>query len=272
MRILFCFFLSGLCVSPVFSQLRPGQVDPRKVPLPAQHYSSEFAFDAPSNPELWKKEKKGMNVSFVTTNELFLRSEIPTASPSLTWEDSGWQGERLNAQIAVWSPDTINQIRFTVSDFTDGAGHSISHDNVKLNLVRYVLSNFPYGAGKTSCDASATDTAYLMPDRFEAFERFDLLGRTVRPVWVSLNIPRGIHAGIYNGNIKVNSDKEEKILSIKIKVQSQTLPAPHDWKFRLDLWQNPSAVAEYFQVEPWSDEHIAFLRKHYYLCSSLPLD
>lgn len=262
MRILFYFFLSGLGSSPVFSQLKPGQVDPRKVPLPAQHYSSEFAFDAPSKPELWKKEKRGLNVSFATTSELFLRSEIPAITTSSTWEGTGWQGERLNTQILVWSPDTINQIRFSVFDFKDDAGRTISRENIKLNLVRYVLSNFPYGAAKTSCDASATDTAYLMPDRFEAFERFDLPGRTVRPVWLSVNIPRGIIAGTYTGNIKVNSDKEEKILSVKIKVQSQTLPAPHDWKFRLDLWQNPSAVAEYFQVEPWSDEHIAFLRKH----------
>src|SRR5258708_8622590 len=267
MRILFCFFLSGLCASPVFSQLKPGQVDPRKVPLPAQHYSSEFAFDAPSNLELWKKEKEGMSVSFVTTNELFLRSEIPTTSPSLSWEDSGWQGERLNTQIVVWSPDTINQIRFTVSDFTDGAGHTISRDHATLNLVRYVLSNFPYGAVKTSCDVSATDTAYLMPDRFEMLERFDLPARSVRPIWLSLNIPTGTPPGIYSGTIKVNSDKEIKTLSIKIKVQSQVLPPPHDWKFRLDLWQNPSSVAEYYQVQPWSTEQLTFLRNHLILYS-----
>ena len=262
MRIIFCLYFLSLLSSTAFPQLRPGQIDPKKVPLPSQHYASEFTFDAPSNPELWKKDKRGLNVSFAPTSELFLRSEVPAVTPALSWEETGWQGERLNTQFLVWSPDTVNQIHFSMSDLKDDSGHTISREHVSLNLVRYVLSNFPYGAEKTSCDAAATDTAYLMPDRFEAFERFDLPGRSVRPVWMSINIPREISAGIYSGTINVNSEKEQKVLTVKIKVQSQALPAPHDWKFRLDLWQNPSAVAEYFQIEPWSPEHIAFLRKH----------
>jgi hypothetical protein len=257
-----------LLMSSVFSQLKRGQVDPKKVQLPVQHHLTEFAFDIPSDPNQWTKEKKGLNISFATTNELFLRSEVPKISPSLTWDGMGWKGERLSSQILVWSPDTINQIRFSLSDFTDGTGHIIHHSNIKLQLIRYVLSNFPYGATKTSCDASATDTAYLMPDRFESFERFDLPGRTVRPVWMSVNIPSDIPAGTYQGTVSVASEKEQKNLSIQLHVQGQTLPAPHDWKFRLDLWQNPSAVAEYFQVEPWSPEHMAFLRKHLELYAS----
>jgi len=261
MRFLVCLCLLSISIS-AFSQLKRGQVDRKKVPLPSQHYLDEFTFDSPSNPDAWKKEKTGLNVSFVSTSELFLRSEVPTSSPSLNWNGAGWRGERMNAQVVVWSPDTINQIRFSVPDLTDGAGHKIGHENISVNLVRYVLSNFPYGEVLTSCGASATDTAYLLPDRFESFERFDLPGRSVRPVWMSINIPREIPAGIYTGNITVNSEKEAKVLQIKLNVQSQTLPAPHDWKFRLDLWQNPSAVAEYFQVKPWSPEHISFLRKH----------
>jgi hypothetical protein len=242
--------------------MKRGQVDSKKLPLPKQHYSSEFTFDSPSNPGLWKKEKRGMNVAFASTNELYFRSEIPVSSSSVVWEDTGWQGERLNTQVVVWSPDTINQVRVSVSDLADGAGHTITRDNITLNLIRYVVSNFPYGSVRTSCDANTSDTVYLMPDRFEAFDGFDLPGQSTRPIWMSVNIPRGTFPSSYLGNIRVSSEKEELILSVKIKVQAHTLPLPHDWKFRLDLWQNPSAVAEYFHVEPWSAEHIAFLRKH----------
>jgi hypothetical protein len=45
-------------------------------------------------------------------------------------------------------------------------------------------------------------------------------------------------------------------------VQDRLLPAPEDWKFRLDLWQNPWVVAWYYHVEPWSEEHIMLLKKH----------
>jgi hypothetical protein len=45
-------------------------------------------------------------------------------------------------------------------------------------------------------------------------------------------------------------------------VQNQVLPRPYDWKFRLDLWQNPSVISDYYQVKPWSEEHKTLLKKH----------
>ncbi len=51
-------------------------------------------------------------------------------------------------------------------------------------------------------------------------------------------------------------------MNVKVKVQNQTLPKPHDWHYRLDLWQNPWVIADYYGVKPWSDEHKALLRKH----------
>ena len=81
---------------------------------------------------------------------------------------------------------------------------------MKLNLVRYVLSNFPYGAAGFTCDVVANDTAYLMPDRLEAFERFDLPGKTARPVWLSIDIPAGTVPGDYNGKTECHFTIEPK--------------------------------------------------------------
>jgi len=101
-----------------------------------------------------------------------------------------------------------------------------------------------------------------MPDRFEDFERFDLPGKTMRPVWLSLDIPATIEPGVYKGGIEVRSENYTTHLSLNILVQDQTLPPPHDWKHRLDLWQNPWAVAWENHLKPWSEEHKALLKKH----------
>ena len=90
-----------------------------------------------------------------------------------------------------------------------------------------------------TCGVSPYNQVYLMPDRFETFDRFQLPGKTLRPVWVSVDIPSAAEAGIYSGTIEVKSDHETKKLQIKIHVQNQLLPQPHEWKYRLDLWQNP---------------------------------
>src|SRR6185503_18236101 len=178
-----------------FAQLKRGQVDPKQVFLPRQHYLPEYTFDTSSGPSLWGRQKPGLHVAFGSTNELYLRSEVPIPFEPQTWEGTGWRGERLNAQVLVWSPDSIQQIRFTVSDLLNAKGLVIGKSNIQLNMVRYVLSNYPYAEKKSQCDITANDTAYLVPDRLEKFERFDLPGKTVRPIWVSIAIPEGTEPG-----------------------------------------------------------------------------
>jgi len=245
------------------AQLQKAQMQVSKVPRPEQHYQSEYTFDTPVDTVKWTKQKQGLNAAFGSTDELYLRTEVPgLQNEKASWEETGWKGERLNAQILVWSPDTVNQVRFKVNDLINSKGKVLSKKNIQLNMVRYVVSNYPYDAEVLDCASGSPDTAYLMPDRFESFERFDLPGRTVRPVWLSIEIPATTESGIYNGRLEVSSEKGNAILNLKIKVQNQVLPKPKDWKYRLDLWQNPWVVASYYQLEPWSAEHKALLKKH----------
>jgi hypothetical protein len=242
-------------------QLLRTQIDPSKVPVPQPHYQAEYTFDLPVDSLQWSKQPKGLNVSFGSTDELYMRSETPgLLKESRVWEDVGWKGERLNAQLLIWSPDTLKQIRIATSDLVNAKGGVLGKSNLHVNMVRYVLSNYPYGATPRGCDA--TDTVYLVPDRLEALERFDLPGRTVRPVWISLDIPSGTEAGVYQGTIDVSSAQGRVSLQMRVRVQNQVLPTPGDWKFRLDLWQNPWVVAWYYHLPPWSAEHKALLKKH----------
>ncbi|HLN71966.1 MAG TPA: glycoside hydrolase domain-containing protein [Prolixibacteraceae bacterium] len=263
------FILSITLFASANAQVKPGQIDPAKVPVPQGHYQTEYTFDKPSDPAAWGKIPKGLHVGFGSTDESYLRSEVPSINEkSLALEATGWRGERLNAQVLVWSPDTIEQIRFIVSDLINANGKKIGKDNVKLNMVRYVVSNRAYNASNFDCGVS-NDSAYLMPDRFEAFDRFDLPGNSVRPVWISFEIPANAEPNNYNGTIEVNSLKGKVVLNVSLKVQRQDLPKPHDWKYRLDLWQNPWVVAWYYHVVPWSDEHKMLLKKHLKLYADL---
>jgi hypothetical protein len=257
----FLFFSTLFFSCGLYAQ--PGKIDSSLVAKPLFHFQQEYTFDTPSDPLAWQKQRPGLNVSFVSTDEAYFRTEVPSVkNGSQTFEGTGWKGERVNTMILAWSPDTIEQVRFIVSDLKTADGKILDKNNLQLNMVRYVLSNYPYDAGDVSCGEGPVDKAYLMPDRFEAFERFDIPGRTIRPVWVAVNIPYNAIPGIYNGTIRVRSGKGESTLQLKIKVQDQTLPKPHDWTFRLDLWQNPWVIAEYYHVKPWSAEHLALLEQH----------
>src|SRR6185436_7459057 len=205
--ILSIALLSGSAI--VFAQEdQRGLVDSALVPRPVYHYQTEYNFDNSSNPSLWAKQKAGLNVSFASTDEAWFRTDVPQITQSQKWVGFGWKGERLNILLLVWSPDTINQVRLLLHDLKASNGNSIGKNNLKAQLVRYVISNYPYGAREVTCGEGPVDKAYLMPDRLESFERFDLTGKTVRPVWFSLNIPSTAAAGSYKTEIEILSEKQ----------------------------------------------------------------
>lgn len=257
--------LTGIfCIISIMAsgQVYKGQLDLSKLPVPSQHYQQEYTFDSPVNPAAWQSQNPGLHVTFGSTDELYFRTEVPELEKTASWSATAWKGERINAQVLVWSPDTLEQVRVKISDLRNSNGKSIGSSNASVNLVRYVASNFPYGAKDATCGASPHESLFLMPDRFEAFERFDIPGRTVRPLWISWNIPQGVDAGVYTGTIEIKSEDQQQNLQVQITVQNQVLPKPKDWKHRLDLWQNPWVVAWENQVTPWSEDHMILLKKH----------
>jgi len=254
-----CILIYGITHAQQFK----GQMNIAAVPAPNMHYQEEYTFDKPIDPAKWNSQTAGMHVSFGSTDKLYFRTEVPDLDKQTsTWEETGWKGERLNAQLLVWSPDTIQQVRLKCNDLKHSNGKVIGKNNIKVNMVRYVVSNYPYGVKDATCGESPYKNAYLMPDRFEAFDRFEVPGKTVRPIWISVDVPADAEAGIYSGDIEVLSEKSRSVLTVKLKIQNQVLPKPTEWKHRFDLWQNPWVVAWYNRIEPWSEEHKAMLEKH----------
>ena len=265
-RVLLSFSLLSLFSTLTHGQVDKGQVDFSKNTSTPSHYQEEYTYDSTINAPAWNALNGGAHISFASTDQSYFRTELPALkSESVSFSQAGWRGERLNAQILVWSKDTVNQVRFVLNDLKDEKGRVLSKKNFQLSKVYYVLSNYPYNANDASCGGAPADKAYLLPDRFAPLPdgtRFDLAGKTVRPVWLSINIPIDADPGIYTGIFQMRSETGSADLKIKIRIQNETLPKPHDWKFRLDLWQNPWVIADYFHVKPWSEEHKALLKKH----------
>jgi len=260
-KLVIVILLSFIIVNAFTQPDQRGLIDSALIPKPYLHYQKEYDFDKSIDPSKWQSQKK-LHVSFASTDEAYFRTEVPGVNETKTWTATGWKGERLNTMILIWSADTIDQLRVSLNDLKTANGNVLVKNNLKAQLVRYVISNYPYAAREVTCGEGPVDKAYLMPDRLEAFDRFELLGKTVRPVWLSLDIPSTVIAGLYKGEIEIRSEKQNFKLQLSINVQNQSLPKPHDWSFRLDLWQNPWVIAEYYKVKPWSEEHTQLLKKH----------
>jgi len=238
-----------------------GRIDAKRIPALHAHYEPEHAADAPTDARSWAAQSPGLHADFGDTGRSYLRSEVPQLRASGSWEGTGWRGERLNALVLVWSSDSQEQVRVSVTDLVDERGRVLSREHVQPRLVRYVLSDYPYGAQAPRCESRAAP-AWLMPDRLEAFDRFDLAPRSVRPIWIAIDIPQSTEPGAYTGTVHLTSSSQSVTLRMSVKVQRPVLPPPQQWSFRLDLWQNPWVVARYYDLEPWSDQHKALLERH----------
>ena len=256
-----CLLLLQAAINTTLAQGYKGQVDSALMPQLSYHYQQELTIDKPTYPAAWNSQQ-GPHISFGSSNELYFRSEVPAVKETDSWKGVGWRGERLNAQIVIWSADTLEQVRLELSDLQGANGTSIGKNNIRASLVRYVLGNYPYRSKDGSCGDSPFKDGFLLPDRFEPFDRFDLPGRTVRPVWVTIDIPAGAKVGHYKGGIKVLAKGVKRSLEVDLEVQDQLLPPPHEWRYRLDLWQNPWVLAWQNHLQPWSDEHKLLLKKH----------
>ncbi len=202
----------------------------------------------------WNSVEEGLHASFGSIDRRYEKQEIPGVEVNETWSGSAWKGERVSAQLILWSKDSIEQVRFRFSDFVSSDGKTISAQSAQARFVRYVITDeFADGCGKRD---PANYASSLSADVLDQLSCFDMSPSTARPVWITLDVPADAATGVYTTTLQLMAKGEKsRDFTMTIEVLPHTLPAPADWKFHLDLWQNPYAVARVEGVEPWSDDH-----------------
>ena len=131
-------------------QVYPGQMDSTFVPVRSHHYDPELTFDFCVNEPAWSNQA-GIHSAFGSTDRLYFRKEVPVNHDndlSSSYSTTVWRGERANAQILVWSSEALEQVRVSTQDLRSAEGNIIPKDRITFELVRYVLSNYPYAEKK----------------------------------------------------------------------------------------------------------------------------
>lgn len=206
----------------------------------------------------WSDVTKGLHASFVTIDKRYPKSVNPELQVNTHHKLIGWKGEKLSAQVLLWTTEEIGQVYIDFSGF-EGAGNKLPANIASAHFVRYVMTDeFAGGCGYRKPEDFA---ASLSPDMLDNIECIDLEANKVRPVWVSLDIPRDAQAGNYVSLMTVSGKGiAPQTLELELEVIDQLLPLPSDWTFHLDQWQHPSAVARVDSVELWSDAHFEAMK------------
>jgi len=214
----------------------------------------------------WENTTKALNISFASSNVRFAKEVPPAVSVQNTWSTSAWKGEKVNTQLLLWTNNNVAEVSIQPSDLMDQQGNHIKKENITVGIIKYVITDeFRDGCGYRK--AADFDSSYVADQIDTKVNNVAINARNTQPVWLSIKIPATTKAGGYSGTVKIKGEKEYD-LPIKIQVLDKTLPAPAQWKYDLDLWQHPAAIARIHQVKLWSEEHFALMKPYYELLAN----
>lgn len=204
-------------------------------------------------------------VSWGSTDVRYGKHEVPGLKQQNTLRLRAWRGEKVNAQAVIWTGSELSDLNCTLSDFKNNKGEFIPADACEVGFVRYVMTDELNKDGKGACGHREDHTLYdslLVADPIDPTVKSMLLpSMTTQPVWVNCRIPQSAAPGTYKGDLLVkDGDRLLGKLKMEIRVSDRVLPAPSEWAYHLDLWQNPFAVARYYQVPLWSQAHLDAMR------------
>lgn len=173
-----------------------------------------------------------------------------------------WRGERVNLQLLVANrkggSSADKEVSYRFGELKCGKS-VIPATNVIGGFVQPVITDKFTGCGKHEVDAYGEN---LSADRITNDNPTVVPVNGCRGLWLTVQVPQEAKPGTYKGYVELACEGKKTKYNYTVKVLARTLPAPKEWSFHLDLWQNPYAVARVHNVEPWSKEHFDALRPY----------
>jgi hypothetical protein len=229
--------------------------------FPLEEYTELPQLKAPVAEE-WKGVKKPM-ASWGDIDFRYEKHAVPMHSVTSTAKIKGWKGEHVSMQAVVWTPTELAGLTYQLTDLKKGKA-TISATEAETGFVRYVMGDGLYsettGCGRRK-DLTKFDSVMVADCIDHYLKSTELAPMSAQGIWITCKIPYDAEAGRYIGNLIIkDGEKQISKLKVELTVEDKVLPQPKDWKFHLDLWQNPFAVARYHQVPLWSQEHFDAMR------------
>ncbi|MCE5271825.1 DUF4091 domain-containing protein [bacterium] len=161
---------------------------------------------------------------------------------------SGLAGEFVSAQVAVRCDEKLKNLRAELRGLKSESGATLDDSAVRVRYGAYL---------KVDETMNLTEDPLLEVDSVEA-----PAGRA-QAVWVTVAVPREAAPGVYSSVLRVLADDQRPVtFDFSLEVLPVKLPAPSDWTFYLNIWQDPSGVARAHGVKVWSEEHWALLARY----------
>lgn len=206
----------------------------------------------------WKSIESGIHMTWIDKDLSLSRHKVPDVTECSDTTIYVWRGERVGMRGLLFTKDVKGDM------LTLKVAESKPSLRACASWMRYVLTDsfnrcgehpdnlVPWTVADVIDNPRTKDGVQLVVDTCE-----------VRPFWFSVDVDRRCKPGTYALNVVVSGRNGlKKVLNINVVVLEKQLPAPADYRFHLDLWQQPYSVSRYYNVKPWSKAHLKLLKPY----------
>lgn len=215
---------------------------------------AELTDSSPRTAEhIWQQTVPTPILTWGNIDTRYSKFELPEKKTYKTVDIYAWRGENVNAQAVLYTARALTNVSLNTST---GLAEAIP----TTAFVRYVMTDeFASGCGYRT-DHTKFDSL-LVADVLDERTTMNIEACTARPLWLRIQVPADAHPGTYKGLLTVKADgMAPQHLTYRLHISARTLPPTAQWKFHLDLWQNPYSVARFYNVPLWSPEHFERMR------------
>lgn len=180
---------------------------------------------------------------------------------------TAWKNDKAVSEISLASKDSaLKNVTITASDLVNGE-QKISSDHVEATFIKstqaYNGSYVGYGSTTRPVPEVTETNRSESNDILNQNSPVDIPFNAVQNIWLEFNIPKDAQSGIYKTTIRVTADGIDTPLQFtyQVNVQDAVLADTSEFKdkFDVELWQYPYSSAEYYDVEPFSEEHMKIM-------------
>ncbi len=222
---------------------------------------TEAADPDQKNLEEWEATGRGLHLSFGSKDIKYKKGKVPMLSVVKDKQINAWKGETVSFQAVVWSSYDVKQVECHWDSLVSDGGIVIDKDIIQTSFVRYIMSDARF-VDEESKQLSERDST-LVPDMLDSLPCIDMEAYSVRPLWITLQVPHDATTGVYKTALKVYSkENPPQELRLELNIQDKTLPPADEWRFQTNMCIDPVAVANWHDVQLWSEQHFNVLEPY----------
>lgn len=232
--------------------------------IPTNNLASSSLIKVPKYP----RKFSGLEIE---NNPALSDFEIKPLNDKSIFKVTAVKNEQLSLQMAFANREDFTLTSAKIGNLATEEGISLEGAKMQVRYVKYLpvqraRSEYVWSPKQERIvgeGVSGNMAPNVVGDPLMEMDTVRVAAYTAQPIWITIKIPKDAKAGNYFGLITIDTKEYDAVdIPVNLEIEDIELPDPVNYKFNLDLWINPSSIAEHYELEHWSDEHWRLIKTY----------